>query len=263
MSKPKSEYTIQTVSNALRLLEAFREEAEIGVSELARRLKLHKNNVFRLLATLEQGGYVEQSPATERYRLGTRCLELGRAYARHQDLQSRARPILQRLVAELGESAHLGVLRDFEVVHLEGAQPEQLLVTASRVGCRLPAHCCALGKVLVGCAANDTRESYDREVVQAGLEAHTSDTITDGDKLFEHLRTVANQGFALDIGECEAGLSCAAAPVYDESGRLAASISVSGPSCRISHDELFRRVVPAVTEAADELSQQLGFTHAH
>ena len=133
MSKPKSDYTIQTVSNALRLLEAFSREPELGVSELSRRLGLHKNNVFRLLATLELGGYVEQSAATDRYRLGVRCLELGRAYARSHSLVERARPVLARLVAELGETAHLGVLRDFEVVHLDGIQPPRLLVTASRV----------------------------------------------------------------------------------------------------------------------------------
>jgi len=71
MGKPKSEYSIQTVSNALRLFEAFYEEDELGVSELARRLELHKNNVFRLLATLEQGGYIEQSDENDLYRLGS------------------------------------------------------------------------------------------------------------------------------------------------------------------------------------------------
>ena len=72
-SKPKSDYSIQTVSNALRLLEAFYEDVELGVSELSRRLALHKNNVFRLLATLEERGYIEQSEDSERYRLGLRC----------------------------------------------------------------------------------------------------------------------------------------------------------------------------------------------
>ena len=95
MSKPKSEYSIQTVSNALRVLEVFYEEHEIGVSELSRLLNLHKNNVFRLLATLEESGYIEQSEQSERYRLGVRCLELGRAYLRANSLLHCARPILE------------------------------------------------------------------------------------------------------------------------------------------------------------------------
>ena len=129
MSKPKSDYSIQTVSNALRLLEVFYDEPELGVSELSRRLGLHKNNVFRLLATLELGGYVEQSSTNDQYRLGVRCLELGRAYERSHSLVERARPVLAELSAELGETVHLGVLRDdFDVVHLDGIQAKGLLV---------------------------------------------------------------------------------------------------------------------------------------
>jgi DNA-binding MarR family transcriptional regulator len=86
MKKPKGEYAIQTVVNAMRLLEAFRDEEELGVTELSRRLSLHKNNVFRLLATLEQQGYIEQSTASDRYRLGVESLELGQAFLRGRTL---------------------------------------------------------------------------------------------------------------------------------------------------------------------------------
>ena len=98
--KPKSDYSIQTVSNALRMLESFYKSDELGVSELSRRLRLHKNNVFRLLATLEEHGYIEQSLETERYRLGTRCLELSQSFARGNALLQRAHPILNELAPE-------------------------------------------------------------------------------------------------------------------------------------------------------------------
>jgi DNA-binding IclR family transcriptional regulator len=260
MSKPKSDYTIQTVSNALRLLEVFYGEPELGVSELSRRLGLHKNNVFRLLATLELGGYVEQSTVNDEYRLGVRCLELGRAYSRSHSLVERARPVLTNLVAELGETAHLGVLRGFEVVHLDGIEPKRLLVTASRVGQRLPAHCSALGKVLIGCADAGTRADYDKNVVADGLKAVTPDTVVDGLKLSEQLRTVGGQGYSLDLGECEVGLNCVAAPVYGETGEVVAALSVSGPSFRLSEDVLHSDVLPVLTAAAKRLSGSLGFT---
>ncbi len=96
-SKPKSEYAIQTVTNALRMLEVFHTETEMGVSDLARNLGLHKNNAFRLLATLELAGYIQQTPSTELYHLGPRCLELGHAFARSHTLMNRARPILEEL----------------------------------------------------------------------------------------------------------------------------------------------------------------------
>jgi len=258
MTKPKSDYAIQTVQNALRLLEMFHDVAELGVSELSRRLDLHKNNVFRLLATLELDGYIEQSSASDRYRLGPRCLELGRAFARGSQLLERARPVLVSLARELGESAHLGVLHDFEVIHLDGEQPRQLLLAASRVGCRLPVHNTALGKVLVAHADPASRIAYDERCVDRGLDRATASTITDRDKLVEHLRGVASQGFALDLGEYEDGLACAAAPVFQEGGRCVGALSVSGPSHRLSEARLHDGVVPVLVAAAERLSHQLG-----
>ena len=258
MPKPKSDYAIQTVQNALSLLEAFHDEVELGVSELSRRLGLHKNNVFRLLATLEGDGYIEQSDATDRYRLGPRCLELGRSFARGSRLLERARPILEELARDLGETAHLGVMHDFEVVHLDGEQPRQLMLASSRVGRRLPLHTTALGKILIACSDEETRMEYDTEVVSNGLDKSTDATITDRDKLFEHLRTASVQGFALDVEECEAGLCCAAAPIMDGTGRCIAAISVSGPASRVSEDRLHDEIVEVLTGAAERLSKQLG-----
>jgi IclR family KDG regulon transcriptional repressor len=261
MTKPKSDYSIQTVSNALRLLEAFREEDEIGVSELARRLDLHKNNVFRLLATLEERGYIEQSPESDRYRLGTRCLELARAFTHGQSLLHRARPILESLAAALNETVHLGVLREYEVVHLDGEQPKQLVLTASRIGERLPVHCTALGKVLLGCGADVVRESFDRDwVLGRGLQRRTEATICDREKFFEHLRSVAGQGFALDLEECEMGLRCVATPVFDASGHVVAALSASGPAFRLAEDRLLRQVLPVLSAASERLSRELGYS---
>ncbi len=259
MSKPKSEYSIQTVRNALRLLEVFYDEPELGVSELSRRLGLHKNNVFRLLATLEIGGYVEQSSANDQYRLGVRCLDLGRAYARSHDLVERARPMLSHLADELGETAHLGTLSDFRVAHLAGVVARGLVTTASRVGLRLPVHCTALGKALIGCAAPGVREEYHETVVAEGLEARTSETLVDAAKLGDQLRMVGGQGYALDLGECEAGLYCAGVPVYGETGQVVAALSVSGPAFRLAEDTMFSGVLPALTENARRLSVSLGF----
>jgi DNA-binding IclR family transcriptional regulator len=258
MKRPKSDYAIQPVTNALLLLEAFRGDAELGVTELARRLDLHKHNVFRLLATLEQKNYVEQC-ANDRYRLGVRCLELGQAFARTRRLVRLARPRLESLVRSLGESAHLAALNDFEVVHLDGEQPDQLVLTGLRLGLRLPAYCTALGKILLGFAGPEVHELLDREVIsRGGLEPRTPATITDREKFIEHLRAAAAQGFATDFEECVAGMCCAAAPIYDASSRVVAAISVSGPTCRLDREALLRDVVPAVCATADDLSHQLG-----
>jgi DNA-binding IclR family transcriptional regulator len=260
MKRSKSDYVIQTVTNALRVLEEFRDQEELGVTELSRRLRLHKNNVFRLLATLEDKGYVAQCAESDRYQLGVRCLELGHTFGRSGGMLRHARGILEGLARVTGETTHLGTLQDFEVAHLDGEEPDQLVLTSLRVGRRLPVHCTALGKVLLGCGDALVRERFDRICVGNGaLRARTVETITDRDKFVEHLRAVANQGFALDLEESEPGLCCAAAPVFDATGRLAAALSVSGPAFRLSRDTLLDHVVPALLSAAEDLSKQLGY----
>jgi len=260
MPKPKSDYSIQTVSNALRLLEAFAEAPELGVSELSRRLDLHKNNVFRLLATLQQGGYVEQSIDNDRYRLGPACLEIGHAYARHHTLVRRARPILEELVRKVGETAHLAALRDHEVVHLDGVLSDRRVVTSLRVGERLPAHCTALGKVLLALGDVRARESFEHSVVGGGgLTSLTDATVIEPGALAADLAKVADAGFALDQEECEQGMSCVAAPVRDDRGTVVAAISISGPAFRMSGPALESDFGRAVVAAADQLAQELGF----
>jgi DNA-binding IclR family transcriptional regulator len=259
MKKPKGEYAINTVTNALRVLESFFDDEERGVTELSHELALHKNNVFRLLATLEQRGYIEQSPRNDRYRLGVRTLELGQAFLRSRSLLRLAQPVLSDLVAETQESAHLGALQGFEVAHLQGALPNRVVLTASRVGTRLPAHCTALGKVLLGCADESVLAAYDKSIGgERELERRTPATIIDRHKLFEHLRSAANRGFATDVEECVPGLCCCAAPVYDAAGRAVAALSVSGPAFRLGPDRLLNEVVPRVVAAADRLSRDLG-----
>lgn len=297
--KPKSEYAIQTVSNALRMLEVFHTESEMGVSDLARVLGLHKNNAFRLLATLELAGYMQQDPTTELYHLGPRCLELGHAFARSHTLMDRARPILEALAEEAGETTHLGILRGVEVVHLDGVQPDQLVLTGLRVGKRLDAHCTALGKILLagalagefgnrspGRAAADDSESApstftsrptsrptskpasgivstESLLTDSPLAAHTAATLVDTTKLIEELRAVQLRGYATDTEEFASGLHCVAAPVRDASSRVVAAISLSGPSMRLDEGSLHGDAARKVSEAADRLSCELGWAVGH
>ena len=292
-SRPKSDYAIQTVMNAFRMLEVFDGAVAIGVSDVARSLGLHKNNAFRLLATLEIAGYVQQSADSELYHLGPRCLELAHAFARNHPFASLARPVLEELVAETGETAHLGVLRDQEVAHLDAVLPSRLLLTGSRVGERLPAHCTALGKaLLVGRLerpvpspalsyadrrADRSPERRSGRRVQSGarrdpvaevgfgegnLERFTDGTITDGAKLLDELRASQLRGYALDLEEYSAGLHCVAAPVRDASESVVAAISISGPSQRLGREQLDGEGARAVAAAAHRLSRALGAREA-
>jgi DNA-binding IclR family transcriptional regulator len=259
--KPKSDYAIQAVANALRLLHVFRDEDEIGVAELARRLGLPKNNVFRLLATMEALSFIEQCRATGRYRLGLACHALGQAFTRSRPLIERARPILDRLLEETGETVHLAVRDGFEVVHLEARAPTREIATSVRVGRRAPMHCTALGKVLLGCSPERVWREFDEQVAKRGkLPQRTARSIDNPIKFFEHLRTVAGVGYALDLGELEDGLGCAAAPVHAGDGELVAAISVSAPLFRTGEEMLVGDLRCKVVSAAEALSAALGYT---
>jgi len=234
----------------------------MGVSDLARRLDLHKNNAFRLLATLELAGYIQQTPKTELYHLGPRCIELGHAFARSHSLIDQARPILEELASSVGETVHLGVRSGAEVVHLDGVLPEQLVLTGLRVGARTPAHCTSLGKVLLADADVDlsdyTSEAFQTSDGSLAFERFTEATRVDPAKLADELRAVALNGYAADLEEFSRGLHCVAAPVRDASARVVAAISISGPSFRLSPEILHGKGAQAVTHAATELSHKLG-----
>ena len=259
MRRSKSDYSIQTVVNALRALEAFEGQRDVGVSELSRKLGLHKNNVFRVLATLEQHGYIEQVSATDRYRLGPACQRLGRAFRETRDIGNEAPGYVAELAERLGESAHVAVREGGTVRHLYGVEGAARVRAGLRVGDSLPVHCTALGKVLIGCAPRYVLESLDREASDGGgLERRTDATIVDREKFIDHLRGVAAQGWALDLGEWDDEVACAAVPVFDGEGVLAGALSISGPAFRLDQSSLEAQAVPVLQEVAQRLSKSLG-----
>jgi DNA-binding IclR family transcriptional regulator len=156
------------------------------------------------------------------------------------------------------------------VVHLDGALPDQLVLSGLRIGTRLGAHCTALGKVLLagelgrrGSTA-DTASVSSAEVslqgllARAALEQHTPATLADPEKLVEELRAIELRGYATDVEEYAAGLRCVAAPVRDASNRVVAAISLSGPATRLHEEALHGPIAAAVTHAADRLSAAIG-----
>jgi IclR family acetate operon transcriptional repressor len=117
-----------------------------------------------------------------------------------------------------------------------------------------------LGKVLLGCSSETVHEDYDRtRVANGSLASLTPATIVDSQKLFDQIRSAAVQGYALDVEECEPGLTCAAAPVFGGEREVVAAVSVSAPAFRMSEERLLGEIVPLVVDAAARLSRELGF----
>ncbi|HKK02144.1 MAG TPA: IclR family transcriptional regulator [Desulfuromonadales bacterium] len=255
--KDKSEYIIQAVSHALDLLEQFHGDVdELGVTELSKRLKLHKNNVFRLLATLESRGYIEQNKATENYRLGLNALELGQTFIKQMGLLRQSKPILEDLVRACNETSYVAILKEGYIVYLDVAETDLTVRVVSRVGSRLPCHCTAAGKIHL---AYMSEEEIDNQFPSRELKGYTPSTITDREQLKESLKQIAETGYAFDDEELDLGVRCVAAPIRDYTRRIVGAVSLSGPSMRFSNERIEQELVPLVLRASEELSTRLGF----
>jgi DNA-binding IclR family transcriptional regulator len=255
--KEKSEYLIQSVSHALDLLEQFHDEVdELGVTELSKRLKLHKNNVFRLLATLESRGYIEQNKVTENYRLGLKTLELGQTFVRQMGLLRQSRPVLEALVRECNETSYVAILKDFHIIYLDVVETDLTVRVVPRVGSRLPAYCTAAGKVQIAYMSEEDLEQY---LPTKDIKAMTPNTIIDRDLLKKQLRRVVEDGYAIDDEELDVGVRCVSAPIRDYTRRIIGAVSISGPSMRLSLERIDKELVPLAKRAAEEISAKLGF----
>ncbi|MGH7819278.1 MAG: IclR family transcriptional regulator, partial [Candidatus Binatia bacterium] len=210
--------------------------------------------VHRLLMVLERHRLVEKIPHSGRYGLGLKLFELGTRAVAQLGLGQRARPYLERLVAEVRETAHLCVLDEGEVLYLEKVEPSRTVRVPSSVGRRNPAHCTAVGKVLL---AFLPPAELDAVVRRHALRAFTRNTITSLSALRRELDAVRERGYSVDNEEIEEGLVCVGAPVRDYSGSVVASISIAGPAFRLTKAKI-PAVAAKVTRGAGEFSTALG-----
>lgn len=245
---------LSTVRNAARLLKVFRSrETDLGVSELSRRLGLGKSTVHRLCATLEHHGYLVRDPGTGRYRLSLRVFHIGSHALDALDLPARAMPALEALGAVTEETVHLAVLDGAEAIFIGKVESPRPLRLYSQVGRRCPAHCTAVGKVLLAYAGAGQRAL----VAARPLKRYTPKTITSTAALERELEEVRRRGYATDEEEFEDGIRCVAAPVRDYRGRVVAALSVSVPAGRLPRARA-ASLVEQVLDTARRVSEALG-----
>ena len=255
--REKTNYVIQSVSHALDVLEQFYGSVEeIGVTELSKRLKLHKNNVFRLLATLEARGYIQQNKLTENYRLGLKCLQLGQTFIHQMGLLLQSRAVLEELAKATRESAFVAVRKGAGIVPLDFVEPPRAVRVVSFLGTALPAHCTAAGKIYLVYEA-------DGELAQSlgsnGLKRYTSKTIVDGDTLAAQTKEIAASEYAVDQEEFTEEVSSVAVPIRDYTRMLVGAMAVVGPSHRLTSEVIKKDVAPKILKAGSELSKRLGY----
>ena len=252
----KSPYQIQVLDRALAVLEALSQEGpDLTLAQISATLKLHKSTAHRLMMVLERYKLIEKNSASGRYRLGLKLFELGTKAVSQLDLRERAHPYLERVVLESGETVHLCILDDGEVVYVDKVEPARSVRMASSVGTRNPAYCTAVGKAMLAYLPAAQVEAIVRK---QGLRPLTKNTITSLAELKAELAKIRTRGYAIDDEEIEDGVRCVGCAVQGPSGEPFAALSISGPTFRVTQEKVAALAHPVIA-AAKELSAQLGF----
>lgn len=243
MKREKSNYMIQSVSHALDVIEELcKANGEVGVTELSKRLKLHKNNVFRLLATLELRGYVDQNKETEDYRLGVKALQMGQSYLSQSTLVGRGTPIIKSLSETIGETVSLVTLQAGNVQFPISIESKRPVKVAPRIAVSFPAKMNAAGRLL-------TAQLPDATLA----EVLASNTVQDA-AIKTQLQELRSSGQIIDRGAIEADVISIARIVRGNNNEVVGAIEVLAPQYRAKIDAL----LPKLEEAATQLSTALG-----
>lgn len=241
--RDKANYLIQSVSHAIDVVEELcKSGVEVGVTELSKKLKLHKNNVFRLLATLELRGYVEQNQETEDYRLGVRCLHLGQAFVHQNTLVGRAYPILKNTSEALGETVSFAVLQGTQIHFPVTIESKKTVRASSRNGVSLNAKSSAVGRLLLA--------QLGDQLLQEILAGNT----TQDAALKNQLTELRNTGQVVDKGISETDVVTISKIVRGANSEIVGAIEILVPQYRARIDA----IQPIIDEAVQTLSQSLG-----
>jgi len=255
---PGAVYDVAVLGKALDLLELITDAGDLGLADLSARSGASKASSFRILTTLHRRGYVSKDPVTRHYTPGPRLIALSFANVSKLQLVPRARPVLEELRDELGETVNLGILADRDVLYLEIAESARSLRMSSEVGARDRLHSTSLGKAILAALppaeARALLGTYERRPA-------TRRTITDIEALMAELRATHERGYSIDDEENEVGARCVGVAITDVAGRPQAAVSVSGPAARV-FDSTIDAMGARLVDVAEEIATLMGWRAA-
>lgn len=242
-----------SVERALRILIGLA-DGPATISEIGRRLDVHRTTSLRLLRSLEDERFVRRMD-DGRYRLGPRMAMLAHAALDGVDVRSVASAHLRELGGKHGHTIHLGAVEDHNVIYLDKVESQHAIRMYSRIGATAPLHATGVGKVILAHASQSER---DRMLGDPPFQACTPNTRTTRDQLDGDLESTLRQGWALDDHEHEEFIHCVAAPIFDATGQVTAAVSISVPSVVLDHDGLLA-LTPGLLDTARTISEELGW----
>ena len=248
--------TISTLSRTLKIIEVFDANTPaLRLTDIAEKVQLHKSTVYRLLNFLVSENYLAFDESTKKYRLGYKFLTLASVVLSYLDITDISKPIMRELVDKTNQTANLAVLDRDAVIYIAKIEPPSSIRISTRIGARVPAHCTALGKVLL---ANLPRDDLERILPATRLSKFTHATIANKAILKKELDQIKTKGYAIDHEEFLDGLVCIAYPIFDYKNEAVAAISISG-SVTVFKNEQLQEWIQLLKISSYNISTLLGF----
>jgi DNA-binding IclR family transcriptional regulator len=255
MSPKQASGETKSLARAVAILDCLTpDQPELGVREIARRLKMSTSTVGRLLTTMHSLGVLRQDPVTHRYRMGSKVLSWSVVHTSGLGVREKARPMLEELHRITQETVNLYVLDRNERVCVDCIESPMRVRVIVNVGERMPLHAGSAGKAILAFGPPDLVQ----QVIAQPLERMTSNTITNRKKLLEDLDSIRKCGYAVSHGERFADALGLGAPIFDASGRVVAALNVAGPIMRFTDAEV-EKFAPQVMALANQVSWALGY----
>lgn len=253
------EKMVKPVDHAFKLLFSFCDsdsnKDEFSITELSNNLKLHKNNIFRILATFRKHKWIEQNQETEEYRLGTGAFAIGQLYISKIPALNLAKTATMEIMKKTGECVHISIFQDMHVIYIDVTHNNQSIGIIPRTGKMIYAHATATGKMFLSALSSD---AIDNIYKQKKLFEYRTETITSLPELKSELELISKRGYATEISEFEEDVNEIAMPIIDHFGNPLFCISITGPSMRINQENIETTFLPILKHHCDEISGYLG-----
>jgi DNA-binding IclR family transcriptional regulator len=246
----------KSLLRAIDILGLLEENAALSVTEISGLLAFPRSSAYKYLAVLMECRFVEYDQSLGKYKLGMKLFELGTTVQNRIVVDKIARPYLEQLSNELGETVGLTVLDRNNALYVEKVEPEssETMVFLSRKVIRFPLHAGAASKILLAHLEDEKIEAFLRT---QKLVKYTGKTIVDPDKLRREVRAIRKAGYAFSEEEIDVGVRALAAPIFDHEGKIAAGLVVFGPAQRID-DHKKEKILKAIFECSKEISSRIG-----
>jgi IclR family acetate operon transcriptional repressor len=245
---------VQSLDRAIGLLKVLAAEGAMSLTEIAEASGQTASTAYRILLTFQKQGMVDFDEATQVWSVGIAAFRIGSAFLVRTGLMEQARPAMQRIMIDTGETANLAIIDGGEVIFVSQVETHEPIRAFFRPGTRGPIHSSGIGKALM---AFLPRERIEDIIADHGLKTFTRKTIGSREHLLAELAQIRRRGWAIDNEERTEGMRCIAAPIFNPFGEPVAGISISGPSVRVrtERDAEFGAIVSA---AAQEVTRATG-----